>query len=83
MLLYFILGVLLVSFILPLLENISSIISGFAEYVVYILALKIHKIKQQINPEENDEEEKAPIGFQTTAIGYELKDTEEENDIYE
>lgn len=51
MLLYFILGILFVSLGIPLLENIDTIISTFVEYIVYILAYKIVKLKKKIKEE--------------------------------
>ena len=45
MLVYFILGVLLTTVFIPIVDNINSIISAFVEYVVYIFAFKIYAIK--------------------------------------
>ena len=49
MLLYFILGILFISIGIPLIENLMSIVSAFVEYIVYVYAFKIYKIKKQMN----------------------------------
>ena len=73
MLLYFILGAIFVSVVLPIIENLLSCLSSWSEYISYVFALKVYKIKQQINNGEDSkqvEEEKTPMGFQTQAVGY-------------
>ena len=76
MLLYFILGVLLISIGLPLLQAFASIISSWAQYMVYFFAFKIYKLKQimGIQDQEDDKETKI-IGF-TEAIGTEVQNQE-------
>ena len=78
-LLYFISGIIFISLIIPLIENIVSILSTITEYVTYIYAAKIFKIKQQLNLDQ-EEQHKNPIGFQTEAIGFyhSQEQTEEE-----
>ena len=70
MLLYFILGILFVSLGMPLLENIDAIISAFVEYIVYILAYKIVKLKKKIKEEspEQQKQEEFQIGFRDNEI---------------
>ena len=68
MLVYFILGVLLTTVFIPIVDNINSIISAFVEYVVYIFAFKIYAIKQKMNISDKEDNHN-PIGFQTDAIG--------------
>lgn len=72
MLLYFILGIVLVTIILPLIENIMSVFAAWTEYLVYKFAYKIYNLKKEMGEEE--EEEKRPMGFQTQAIGYQVND---------
>ena len=70
--LYFILGILLVSLGLPVLEALSSIVSSWSEYVVYSFAFKIYKVKKEmgLNNEEEEEEEKQILGFTSVARDY-------------
>ena len=70
--LYFILGILLVSLGLPVLEALSSIISSWSEYVVYSFAFKIYKVKKEmgLDDEEEEEEEKQILGFTSVAGDY-------------
>ena len=70
MLLYFILGIIFISFIVPLIENLLTIIATVTQYISYIYAAKIYKIKQQLGLTEQQEQKKNPIGFQTSAIGF-------------
>lgn len=81
MLLYFVLGALFVMVGVPLLQSLASIISGFSEYVIYTLALKVYLIKKQMNFEDEEEEQeshKIPMGFQTEVIGTYIEDPEQE-----
>ena len=48
MLLYFILGIIFISIIIPLLENLESLLSSYTEYLVYIIAYKITLLKTKI-----------------------------------
>ena len=52
MLLYFILGCLFVLICIPVIEDLLSIFSAWVEYIVYLFALKVYKIKQQLLIEE-------------------------------
>ncbi len=45
MLLYFILGAIFVSVVLPIIENLLSCLSSWSEYISYVFALKVYKIK--------------------------------------
>ena len=70
MLLYFILGILLVSLGIPILDALSSIISAWSQYVVYFFAYKIYAVKKKMGlDQEDDQEEERIIGFATSAIG--------------
>ena len=77
-LVYFILGILFISILLPAIDNFMTIMSSWVEYKVYVLAFKIYKIKKDMGidatpPEE--EEQINPIGFvSTTAIGNEISE---------
>lgn len=79
MLLYFILGALFVYLGLPLMQNLLSIIQAMSEYVVYIFAGKVYKIKKQIMPQGQQQEQTSnPIGFvYTDAIGTQVESHEE------
>lgn len=52
--LYFILGILFVSIGIPILENIESVLSAFAEYIVYIFAVKVYLLKTKIPSEKKE-----------------------------
>ena len=79
MLIYFILGILFITLGIPILQAFSSIVSAWAQYVVYIFALKIYNIKQRMEKEEQ-EEESNPIGFQVEAIGDQIQFIEQEQE---
>lgn len=71
MLLYFILGILFISLGIPILDALSSVVSAWSQYVVYIFAFKIYTIKQKMGLDQEDEEEEKEtriLGF-TSAIG--------------
>ena len=70
MLLYFILGILFISLGIPILDALSSVVSAWSQYVVYIFAFKIYTIKQKMGLDQDEEEEKETriLGF-TSAIG--------------
>ena len=70
MLLYFILGILFISLGIPILDALSSVVSAWSQYVVYIFAFKIYTIKQKmgLNQDEEEEKETRILGF-TSAIG--------------
>lgn len=81
MLLYFVLGALFVTVGVPLLQSLASIISAFADYVIYNLAFKVYQIKQKMNLEDEDDEQNShriPMGFQTDVIGTYIDDPEQE-----
>ena len=71
-LIIFLLGVLLALLIIPVLDNLMSVMSAWVEYKVYVLALKVYKIKQEISPSD-EEQPKNPVGFQSTVIKGENK----------
>lgn len=70
MLLYFILGILFISLGIPILDALSSVVSAWSQYIVYIFAFKIYTIKQKMGLDQDEEEEKETriLGF-TSAIG--------------
>ena len=69
MLLYFILGILFISLGIPILEALSSIVTSWSQYIVYIFAFKIYNLKQKMNiDQDQDDSENKIIGF-TSAIG--------------
>lgn len=76
MLLYFILGIIFVSVVLPVIENLLSCMSAWSEYVNYVFALKIYKIKEKLGVNvqiEENKNSKSPMGFQqTNCIGFEI-----------
>lgn len=75
MLLYFTLGILLISLGIPILENLSSIIQAWSQYIVYIFAFKIYTIKQKMNIKDDEQEQTKVLGF-TSAIGTEIPSEE-------
>ena len=86
MLLYFILGIIFITFGYPLIENIASVFQAITQYIVYKYALKIYKIKKEMGQDSQIEVQKEdshiPIGFRSTveAIGYEIPSSEELED---
>lgn len=75
MLLYFILGIVFIYIFIPVIDNLLTIFSTWAEYISYKFAAKVYKIKQQLNITEDQEEEKSnPIGFATDCIGFQTED---------
>lgn len=72
MLLYFILGILFISLGFPIIEALSSIISAWSEYIVYIFAFKVYNIKIQMGSKEEGETENE----ETQAIGFVVTDEE-------
>lgn len=80
MLLYFILGILFISLAIPILEALSSIVTAWSEYIVYLFAFKVYHIKLQMSDKENEEEEQVRvIGF-TEAVGEEIPVPEEQEE---
>lgn len=81
MLLYFILGILFISIIIPLCSFFQSFLDILIEYITYNYAYKVNKIKllmeKQSEELEQEEEKKNPIGFYTQAIGFQKDDQEE------
>lgn len=69
MLLYFILGILLISLGIPILDALSSIVSAWSQYVVYSFAFKIYGIKQKMGLDQDDEQEETKILGFTSVIG--------------
>lgn len=78
MLIYFILGILLISVILPITNFFQSFLQIFIEYITYTYAYKIYKIKEKMKENDQEEEDKNPIGFHTEAIGFSVPDIEQE-----
>ena len=67
MLFYFLLGILLISLGIPILDNITSIFSAITQYIVYSFAFKIYKVKKQMGIDQSQkqqQEEKQLIGFE-------------------
>lgn len=61
---YFILGILFVSFILPLLEQLLAIISALCDFIVYKYAFKVYKIKKDMGLDEQQQDQDLNIiGF--------------------
>ncbi len=80
MLLYFILGILFISLAIPILEALSSIVTAWSEYIVYLFAFKVYHIKLQMSDKEDEEEEQVRvIGF-TEAVGEEIPVPEEQEE---
>ena len=81
MLLYFILGIIFISIIIPLLENLESLLSSYTEYLVYIIAYKITLLKTKIKAQQlkiQEEEDQFEIGFHhTEAKGFEIKNNDD------
>lgn len=78
MLSYFILGALFLFVGVPLLQSILSIVNAWSEYKVYTFALKVYKIKQQMyDQEQQQDNKKIPMGFQTDVIGMSIENPEE------
>ena len=50
----FILGILFISFIVPLLEYLLEIISAFCDFIVYKYAFKIYEIKKEMGISEEE-----------------------------
>lgn len=66
MLFYFLLGILLISLGIPILDNITSILSAITQYIVYSFAFKIYKVKKQMGIDQGQkqqQEDKQLIGF--------------------
>ena len=63
---YFLLGILLISLGIPILDNITSILSAITQYIVYSFAFKIYKVKKQMGIDQDQkqqQEDKQLIGF--------------------
>ena len=61
--------VFFISFVIPVLNQIMSIIESLSEWVVYTIAFKIYQIKKQMNIEDKDKEEDVNvIGFQINNV---------------
>ena len=75
MLLYFILGIVFIYIFIPIVDNLLTVFSTFTEYLCYKFALKIYKIKKELNITDDEEEEKTinPIGFSTDCIGFQVE----------
>ena len=73
MLLYFILGIVFIYIVIPLIDSLLAIISTWAEYQNYKIAVKCIKIKKQYGiqvSQEQDQSPSNPIGFTyTEAVG--------------
>ena len=80
MLLYFILGILLVSLGIPILDALSSIVSAWSQYIVYSFAYKIYDLKQKMGlDQEDDQEDTKILGF-TAAVGEQIPGQELEQE---
>ena len=80
----FILGLLFAYLILPITQSIITIINIKTQEYSYIVSERVAKIQQRIQScqqqEEEQENTKIPMGFQSTsAVGFEI-DNEEEQD---
>ncbi len=82
MLLYFILGILFISIGIPLIDNLMSILSTHTELIAYKVAFKIYKIKKEMKIDDDDQEEqkKHPMGFQTSVVGYDIEEPYQEQE---
>ena len=69
MLLYFILGILLISLGIPILDALSSIVSAWSQYIVYVFAFKIYNIKVKMDIDQDEEDSENQIMGFTAAIG--------------
>lgn len=81
MLLYFILGIIFIYIIIPLIDSFLTIVSTWAEYQNYKIAVKCIKLKKEYGIQviqEQDQEHSNPIGFAyTEAVGIPVQ-TEED-----
>lgn len=80
MLLYCILGIALITIVLPLIENLMSIVESYTEFLIYKIAYKIYLIKKEMKESlEEEEKQKFSMGFHTQAIGQQFTPTQEED----
>ncbi len=82
MLIYFILGILFISILLPITNFFQSFLQVFTEYMTYCYAYKIYKIKEKMEDTDEQEENKNPIGFHTEAIGFSTPNQEQQEEQY-
>ena len=80
MLLYFLLGILFISLGIPILDAISSIVSAWSQYIVYLFAFKIYNIKKQMGSYEDEEEGETQVMGFTAAIGDSIPSEEYEQE---
>lgn len=81
MLLYFILGILFISIGIPLIDNIMSIFSSYTQLFTYKIAFGIFKLKKEMNIDDDEQDsKKIPMGFQTSAVGYEIEEPYQEQE---
>ena len=82
MLLYFILGIIFIAIGIPFLEAITSILTAWSEYVVYIFAFKVYLLKEKmgIDKEKKQQEEQFQFGFQQSPVIEIERQQEEEED---
>ena len=74
MLLYFILGIIFIYIAIPIIDSFLTIISTWAEYQNYKIAVKCIQLKKkygiEVVDEQQQEQQSNPIGFiYTEAIG--------------
>lgn len=53
MLLYFILGIIFVTIVLPIIDNLVSIITSYTEYITYIIAAKVYHIQKELGEKDD------------------------------
>lgn len=85
----FILGILFAYLILPLTECIVSIANVKTQEYSYKISENVAKIQKNIQKmnlsqqEEEEQKEKIPFGFQTSAIGFEINSEQDQEGEYE
>ena len=60
---YFILGIIVIQFLFPIFESITSVILTALEVLKGYLATKVARYSRLITEEEEDEPKKRPMGF--------------------
>lgn len=69
----FLLGCLFILIILPIIDNLIALMSNQIQYLQCKIQKKIYDIKKQINLQQQEEDNKNQIGFQSSCIGYEIQ----------
>lgn len=81
MLFYFILGIVFVTIVLPIMDNLITIIATYTEYIGYIIAAKTYKIKKELEINQDQKEDQHNIiGFSTDVVGFNIPNQEQEFD---